>query len=170
LTSQPDEPTFASADDDLGSYRLADERLLPDGADLPNPLGAFDPPEDQPPEDMAADELAHLDAALEHAGFRERLAKETERVGLVMSTNFWFAICFGTDEQAKAFLDAMDWTRHGERYLDGRVLAAQQGIDLPDDPDWPTIRPVGTLAQRAHTVEGNRALDHTTSPRKEETT
>lgn len=158
MTSQHDEPTFTSADDDLASYAVTDTGLAPEDSALPDPLADFLPPGESPEGDARA-ELDHLDAAMENAGFRERLAKEAARMQLVMSTNYWFCVCFGTQEQAETFLRAMDWKRHGGRYLDGRVLAAQQGIDLPDDPTWPTVRPAGTWASRAHTVEQNRAID-----------
>jgi hypothetical protein len=154
----PDEPTFKSADDDLNAYAFTADQV-PEGVELPDPFAEFQPEGDIDIEAEARAELEHLADTLEHSGFRDRLAKESARMQLVLATDYWFCVSFGTEEQANAFLDEMDWRKHGTRYLDGRMLAAQQGIALPDDPDWPMVPPApARWAQRAHTVDENRSF------------
>lgn len=68
------------------------------------------------------------------AAIREGRKQQEEARLLANDTEFWFAAYFQSREQKEAFLKAMDWFQHGDKYLDGRYLARTQGIELPARP------------------------------------
>ena len=77
-----------------------------------------------------ADSAADLDAAQE--GFRKRAKDEGKRFALATDTEYWSCICFQTREQKESFLAAIGVLRHGDKYLDGALVAKALGIALPD--------------------------------------
>jgi hypothetical protein len=79
-------------------------------------------------------------------GFLDRMKKEASRRDDAVDTEHWVAICFQTRGQKEAFLRALGWLEHGDKYLDGRVLAAQLGMTLPPDPEWSNPRSIGSVA------------------------
>lgn len=108
------------------------------------------------------DTVAELDALSE--GFRARLKREEDRLGLVLDTRHWCCVVFATYEQLTAFREAMRWYRYGERYLNGVAMARDLGVDIPPTPSWPQVpAPNADYVALAMSVEENRASD-----RKEE--
>ncbi|MDK4247777.1 hypothetical protein QPX34_07025 [Corynebacterium accolens] len=95
-------------------------------------------PEDDPLKDTKytgyldedlAEQLSEL-----QKGFKDRTKKENERRKRAMDGSYWFAVCFETYEQKKAFLNAMKLFPkvYGDLYIDGKKWARQENIDLPD--------------------------------------
>jgi len=76
--------------------------------------------------DSAAGDSAVLKA------FKERDKAERERFRLATDSEFWFAVCFQSREQKEAFLKAVEWFEHGDKYLDGWYVAKKLGIDIPE--------------------------------------
>jgi hypothetical protein len=77
-------------------------------------------------EQATADELSEL-----LGGFKARAKAEQKRFELATDSEYWFAVCFQTREQKDAFLEAVDWYQHGDKYLDGAFVAKQLNIKLP---------------------------------------
>jgi len=107
--------------------------------------------------DLQTDAKAELDAVSQ--GFRDRKAKEAERMELATNSDYWFCVCFATMDQRDAFLAATGWREHGTRFLDGRDIARRMDIDLPADPVWPNAKRDGSWDEFAMTVEDNRSID-----------
>lgn len=63
--------------------------------------------------------------------FRERIKMENDRFQNTTDSEYWFAVCFQTREQKKAFLKAMNLFLIGDKYLDGVEVAKQLGINIP---------------------------------------
>ncbi|HCL5283971.1 TPA: hypothetical protein N2G45_002876 [Salmonella enterica] len=79
--------------------------------------------------DAERDSIADLDAV--KAGFRERAKTENNRFELTTDSEYWVAVCFQTREQKEFLLKAMELFEHGDKYIDGNVLAERLGISLP---------------------------------------
>jgi hypothetical protein len=79
--------------------------------------------------DPEVDARATLDAVSE--GFRARMRDEANRFRDSTDSEFWFAVCFQSREQKEAFLGALKVLLHGDKYVDGQVLAEALGIALP---------------------------------------
>ena len=103
---------------------------VPQYVDIPDQTG-----------DAEADSAADLDAVQE--GFRKRAQDEGKRFALATDTEYWSCICFQTREQKEAFLAAIGVLKHGDKYLDGALVAKALGIDLP-----PADVPYNTSARR----------------------
>ena len=80
--------------------------------------------------DVEKDSLADLDAV--QAGFRQRAKTENNRFELTTDSEYWVAVCFQTREQKEFLLKAMQLFEHGDKYIDGQVLAERLGIALPE--------------------------------------
>jgi hypothetical protein len=80
--------------------------------------------------DPETDCAAELDAIQE--GFRKRAKDEGNRFRLATDSEYWAAICFQTREQKEAFLAALGILVHGDKYLDGQIVADKLGITLPE--------------------------------------
>lgn len=107
--------------------------------------------------DVEEDATAEFDALAQ--GFRDRMKREQARFLQVVDTGYWTCVCFATAEQHFAFRRALGWDRYGGRYVDGVALARDMGVDIPPSPEFPRTQPPSpTWAERAHTVEDNRAL------------
>lgn len=91
---------------------------------VPDPLA--DVPEVADPQEAAALELSAL-----AQGFRDRAKNEADRFKGETDSEHWFTVNFESREQKDAFLIAMKWVEHGDKYLDGRILA---NIPRPPDP------------------------------------
>jgi hypothetical protein len=105
---------------------------------------------------LEAQEEAELDSVIQ--GFRDRAGKEAQRNAEVTLADAYVCVCFATREQREAFMAAKGWLRVGRRYVDGRRIAALEGIDLPPDPEWPQTKRDRTWDDLAMSVEENRAL------------
>lgn len=79
-------------------------------------------------------------------GFMDRMKKEAARKNDAVDTEHWIAICFQTRVQKEQFLRALGWIDLGDKYLDGRELAAQMGIALADGPIRSQPRSAGSIA------------------------
>ncbi len=93
----------------------------------PDPLAGIEHTGDE--EDDAPAELDAL-----HRGFRERTARELERIQLATESEYWFCVCFKSQDDKDAFLAAAGLVVIGDKYLDGYVTAELLGITMPD-PD-----------------------------------
>ena len=93
-------------------------------APLPDPLAEVDYSGS-----LEEDSDAEMSATLK--AFKERTDKEADRFRLATDTEYWFAVCFQTREQKDAFLQAVKWFEHGDKYLDGAVIAKKLGVTLP---------------------------------------
>jgi len=89
-----------------------------------DPLAGF-----EPTGDLEADAAGELSAAL--SAFKERTDNEQKRFKLAVDTEYWFCVCFQSREQKDAFLAAMEWTKIGDKYLDGTKVAKKLGVKLP---------------------------------------
>lgn len=63
-------------------------------------------------------------------GFRERKAREAERFKNATDSEFWVALCFRTREQKEQFLKVAKLIEHGDKYLDGELVAKILNIPL----------------------------------------
>ena len=66
--------------------------------------------------------------------FNKRHHDEQDRMKYVLDSEYWFCVCFQSRDQKERFLAAMDWAKHGDKYLDGTELAKQNKIELPNTP------------------------------------
>lgn len=107
--------------------------------------------------DLERDAALELDEVAK--GFRERAHREAERMELATNSDYWFCVCFATQAQRDAFIDAVGWRDLGLRYLDGRVIAQRLGHDLPPDPEWPNAHRDSSWDAYAMTVEENRSIE-----------
>lgn len=79
-------------------------------------------------EEHAANNLNEL-----QQGFKDRAKKEEKRFELATDSEYWFCVCFQSRAQKDAFLQAMNLFEHGDKYLDGQVVARRFGVELPDE-------------------------------------
>ena len=79
--------------------------------------------------ELEHDANAEVSALL--TGFRERARQEQDRFTLATDSEFWFAVGFKSREQKEAFLTAVGWDEHGDKYLNGVNIAQALGIPLP---------------------------------------
>lgn len=96
----------------------------PFGKPLPDPLKGV-----PVTGDAEADSKAELTALQQ--GFRDRNAAERERFERATDSEHWFAVTFESREQKEAFLTAVGCLAHGDKYLDGRVLAKALKVEIP---------------------------------------
>jgi len=73
-------------------------------------------------------------------GFRSRTKAETDRKNHVTDSAFWVCLCFQTRDQVEEFLRASKLAKPGEKYIDGRKVAAALGVAIPADPVWPSAK------------------------------
>jgi hypothetical protein len=79
--------------------------------------------------DLEKDTVAEASETLK--AFRARAAAEEKRRMAAVDSEFWCAICFQTREQKESFLDQLGLLVHGDKYLDGAVVARALGLTLP---------------------------------------
>ncbi len=115
---------------DMANKRLLKVEPLAKYVDLPPPTG-----------DAEFDSKTDLDAVQE--GFRKRAADEGKRFALATDSEYWACICFQTREQKETFLAALNILKFGDRYLDGKEVAKQLGVTLPeaDVPYKASVKP-----------------------------
>src|SRR5262245_44917431 len=63
--------------------------------------------------------------------FRDRAEEERRRFEAATDSEYWCALVFETRAQKEAFLQAMGWLALGDKYLDGVLIARQEGVELP---------------------------------------
>lgn len=63
--------------------------------------------------------------------FKARAKAEQERYALATDTEYWLAVCFQTRAQKEHFLEVTKLLKHGDKYIDGALVAKVLGITLP---------------------------------------
>ena len=63
-------------------------------------------------------------------GFKARQEAEAKRRTEATDSEFWCALCFETRAQKEEFLRKLGVLAHGDKYLDGRLVAEKLGIVL----------------------------------------
>lgn len=93
-------------------------------------------PETSPVEGMEYTGNVELDSREEISetlrAFKERAKREETRRRLATDSEFWTCFVFQDREQKEAFLRALNLLQHGDKYLDGRVVAKKLGVELPE--------------------------------------
>ncbi len=74
---------------------------------------------------------------------------DKKRFQVAVDSGFWFCLYFQSRAQKEAFLTAMGWLLHGDKYLNGLQIADQQGIMLPDEVLQAKVRSAGRLTDLA---------------------
>lgn len=93
---------------------------------MDNPLDAL-----AYPGDLEGDVLAEAQAIRE--AFQAKYRGELDNFRAQDNTDYWFLVCFQTQEQKEQFLALADWPTHGiggRRYLNGLALARTLGLDI----------------------------------------
>lgn len=83
----------------------------------------------QPTGDVEKDSAQETSAIL--TAVKAADAAEKHRFEDTTDSEYWVNLVFQSRAQKEAFLKAMNWLQHGDKYIDGQVLARQQGIALP---------------------------------------
>lgn len=79
----------------------------------------------QPADVEAKEELSEV-----LQGFKARKEAESKRRLEATDSEFWCALCFETRAQKEEFLSKLGLLAHGDKYLDGRLVAEKLGIVL----------------------------------------
>ena len=109
--------------DPLGTFDLdglLDRVLDPDAhrpVPEPEPVGTF--------AEQAVVQLTELEQ-----GIKDRKRAERDRFRAATDSEYWFAVCFTSRAQKETFLRAAGLWEHGDKYLDGRLVADRFGIEL----------------------------------------
>ena len=80
----------------------------------------------EPAAETAAKEISALKAA-----FIARSDQENARYTQAVDSEYWFCVCFQSREQKNAFLLQSGLHLWGNKYLDGKNVAAKLNITLP---------------------------------------
>lgn len=83
--------------------------------------------------DLEVDAESELDAL--QAAFRDRRRREDRRFKQSTDSEFWLALCFEDREQKEAFLSAFALSKMGDKYLDGRKVAAALGVNIQNNKE-----------------------------------
>lgn len=79
--------------------------------------------------DLEKDSKAEISAVMK--AFNQRGKDEDKRMREATDSEYWFAVCFQTREQKDKFLKELGWFDHGDKYLDGYLVAKSVGVTLP---------------------------------------
>ena len=93
--------------------------------------GVADPTEGIDYDNLTNEQVAQAEVSEVLAAFKARAQEEQDRFTLVTDSEYWVGVCFQTREQKEAFLAAVKLLQHGDKYIDGRLLAKRMGIELP---------------------------------------
>ena len=112
------------------------------------PLAADDPIGELDYENITNEEAATQEVSAVLAAFKQRAKNEQERFLLATDSEYWIGVCFQTRAQKEAFLLGVNLLQHGDKYIDGELLAKRMGIALPaaDVPYNVSARPDKKLA------------------------
>ena len=80
---------------------------------------------------MTNEEVAVKETSAVLEAFKARAKAEQERFALATDSEYWVGLCFQTRAQKEAFLTAAKLIQHGDKYIDGQLLAKRMGIELP---------------------------------------
>jgi hypothetical protein len=61
-----------------------------------------------------------------------RTGREDERFRLASDSEHWCALCFASREKKDTILARAGLLHVGDKYLDGRAVAALMGVDMPN--------------------------------------
>lgn len=112
-----------------------------EAADADDPFGGFDAGEsdleieESPLSRVPVTGNNEVDLAAQLNAFqlaaKEALRNEIKSKDDMFDSEFWIAVCFQSREQKEAFLRALNLLDHGDKYLDGYVVAEKLGVELP---------------------------------------
>lgn len=143
---KPALPDSAAGLDDLaaidGLDALADLDGLASLDDLADAPEVADPTDGIDYEGATNEQATQQEVSAVLAAFKARAQAEQDRFALVTDSEYWVGVCFQSREQKEAFLAAVKLLQHGDKYIDGRLLAQRMGVTLPaaDVPYNPTPR------------------------------
>lgn len=87
--------------------------------------------------------------------FKRRGEVEAKRRRLATDSEYWACVVFQSREQKEAFLAAMNWAKYGDKYLDGKRIAKDAGINLPaDEPSYQGEKSNGRLVRDVGLIGG----------------
>lgn len=119
--------------DGLGALDALDAE---DGPNPDDPIGELDY------DSLTNEEVAVKETSAVLEAFKARAKAEQERFALATDSEYWVGLCFQTRAQKEAFLTAAKLIQHGDKYIDGQLLAQRMGIELP-----PAAVPYNTSAR-----------------------
>jgi len=88
-------------------------------------------------EQLSKDEMREV-----HNAFKDRAKNEQARFMRAVDSEYWCCICFQTREQKEAWLKATGLAAIGDKYLDGKRVAAKMRVILPSVPKSQPIKAV----------------------------
>lgn len=97
----------------------------PDGPDPDDPIGELDY------DNLTNEQVAVKETSAVLEAFKARAKAEQARFLLATDTEYWVGLCFQTREQKEHFLREAKLLQHGDKYIDGALLAKRMGITLP---------------------------------------
>ncbi|OGA98131.1 MAG: hypothetical protein A3E79_11785 [Burkholderiales bacterium RIFCSPHIGHO2_12_FULL_61_11] len=97
----------------------------PDALDPNDPIGELDY------ENLSNEEVAVKETSAVLQAFIDRSKAEQARFLLATDSEYWVGLCFQTREQKEHFLREAKLLQHGDKYIDGALLAKRMGIELP---------------------------------------
>lgn len=97
----------------------------PDGPDPDDPIGELDY------DNLTNEQVAVKETSAVLEAFKARAKAEQARFALATDTEYWVGLCFQTREQKEHFLREAKLLQHGDKYIDGALLAKRMGITLP---------------------------------------
>lgn len=63
--------------------------------------------------------------------FKENARNEAQQFQDNTDSEYWCCVVFQNRAQKEAFLKAVGWFAHGDKYLDGKFVAKKMGVTLP---------------------------------------
>jgi len=121
-------PPRRTSSQDLEFSLGGDDFALGDDQSLTLDGGGDD--DGQPTTIDEAEALAKEELSEVLAGFKARSAREEDRFTDTTDSEYWVAVCFQSRAQKDEFLQKTDLMEHGDKYLDGMLLAERLGIQL----------------------------------------
>lgn len=111
--------------------------------------------------DLEADaRIEQQQLTAEIVAYRERMARERQRLIDAISPDYYCVLVFASTAQLAAFLSGMGWDRYGGHpWLKGADIARHHDIALPPAPTWHPPKLDPDYAAMAMSVEDNKALD-----------
>ena len=97
----------------------------PEGPDPDDPIGELDY------DNLTNEVVAQKETSAVLEAFKARAKAEQARFALATDTEYWVGLCFQTREQKEHFLREAKLLQHGDKYIDGALLAKRMGITLP---------------------------------------
>lgn len=113
--------------------------------------------------DVEVDAAAELEAVRKaFLNRKEKVSKDRLWAGL--DSEYWFCVCFQTRDQKEAFLKAMKWFEHGDKYLDGKFVAKKLGVTLPPiDLRFVPEKPLRSFVDSVGVIENRGESNEQTS-------